>query len=116
MERREENARVAALALDVGKAIARRWGGGGVGLALTHAYFQDNPWLTARQLAAATSLSEDTASRRLAELENIGRVVSRPQGRGKAYRAAEPDVRWTVYQLRQFQSADCGEQFHKPPS
>ncbi len=54
-----------------------------VGMALVEAHCAGSPWLSPQEAAARARVSDDTARRRLVELVQVGRAVSRQ---------AEPNV------------------------
>lgn len=67
--------------------MRKLWDDAALGLALVTKFYSDDPWSSASALAEASDLSEDTARRKLAVLEKIGRVRSGKRGRLVVYKA-----------------------------
>ncbi|MBF7012560.1 MULTISPECIES: winged helix-turn-helix transcriptional regulator [Novosphingobium] len=89
-------------------ALTRIWGPS-VGLPLLCAFYRDNAALTAAEVAELAGVSEDTARRRLRELERIGRVVVHGGHRPIRY---QPTLRLAERSLRLVEKfvedATCG--------
>lgn len=111
MRDRARKRRLLGAANIASRDMVKLWGTG-VGIELSCRYFSDQPWATAAALAKHHHLSEDTVRRKLDELENIGRVVSKTQGRTKVYRAASRYAE-RAYQIinRLVETANCDERF-----
>lgn len=79
--------------------MEKLWGNLGLGFILAHAYFGDDQWVTATDVAPTLDLSDDTTRRQLDELVAAGRVeVKRVRGR-KLYRARGDLAERTFSQL-----------------
>lgn len=105
---RKKNHRLILLAMEAGQRISRYWGPH-VGLALVAAYYSDEYWLTAAELAERAGVSEDTAKRRLSDLAKIGRVDTARRGRQVCYRASRTGAEQTAQILNELVSAaTCG--------
>jgi Fic family protein len=68
-------------------ALDLLWGRACIGLALVHAYHLDGWPRSAAEIARLAGVSDDTASRYLRKLANIGRVEASQAVRGAMYTA-----------------------------
>lgn len=84
---RHEKKRVMAAASDGAAALRRMWGNAPLGLRLATAFYEDDPWVTAMEMAEGMEESEDTIRRKLDELAKIGRVKAMKRGRTTVYKA-----------------------------
>lgn len=108
MRRHEKQALVEQTA-EARAKFDKMWGHPGLGFALVHAFFDDNPWLTAKDLEDRTELSEDTVRRKLEELVNVGRAKVKRRGRTSYYKAHRDYAEESLNIIKRFiLTANCG--------
>jgi DNA-binding GntR family transcriptional regulator len=92
--------------------LEARWGRSSIALLATDAFRTGNPFISAASLAARTSISDDTARRRLDSLTRRGLLVAEGSKARKVYRTTEKEADYIlslVAWVNDPSTATCGQ-------